>query len=197
MSVVLASSAANQPGGDAQKEQASWTDYVKAYEHAFRTWGRHMETTWFTTSGTDEAAQRADAIKIASMKPFAVLASGTSLNQDTMVAELAAREILVCCYTAITLPKAKALAPYLWGTILGSPEAFEFNFAQYVGTRLNGKNARWAGQTEYQVQPRKFGLVYPDTWTDLSIFTNEFGRLGGKLTDAMVYAYDSSQYAAY
>ena len=56
-----------------------------------------------TTSGTDEAAQRADAIKIASMKPFAVLASSTSLNQDTMVAELAARKILVCCYTAITL----------------------------------------------------------------------------------------------
>jgi hypothetical protein len=189
----------SQSTTDAQRqgERESWNDYVTMFEALFRTWGRKVETTWFVASGTDEAAQRADAIRIAAMKPFAVLGAGVSLNGDVLVQELASRKVLVCCYTAITRARAQALAPYLWGTVLSSPEAYELNLAQYAGRRLVGKPARWAGQTEYKVAPRKFGLIYPDTWTDLSLFQQEFARYGGQLAEAMSYVYDSSQYAAY
>jgi hypothetical protein len=113
------------------------------------------------------------------------------------VQELASRKIIVCCYTAITLAKARALSPYVWGSVLASPEGYQLNLAQYVGRRLAGHPARWAGDTTLKVKPRVFGLLYPDTWTDLHAFNDEFAKSGAKLAVAESYAYDSSQYAAY
>lgn len=186
---------AGQTAAQNQQEAASWADYVTMFEHLFRTWGRHVETVYYTPTGTDDASQHADAIAIADMHPFAAIGLG-ELNQDTLAADLAARHIVVCCYTAITLARAKSLAPYLWGSILPSPEGYELNFAQYVCQRLLGYKAQWAGEADYQIEPRKFGLLYPDTW-DLGVFQSAFSKCGGKLTDSYVYAYESSQYAAY
>jgi hypothetical protein len=186
---------AGQTAAQNQQEAASWADYVTMFESLFRTWGRHVETVYYTPTGTDDASQHADAIAIADMHPFAAIGMG-ELNQDTLATDLAARHIIVCCYTAITLARAKSLAPYLWGSILPSPEGYELNFAQYVCQRLLGYKAQWAGEANYQVETRKFGLLYPDTW-NLSVFQNAFSKCGGKLTDSYVYGYESSQYAAY
>ena len=38
----------------------------------FETWGRDVEIKFLTSSGSDEAAQRADVVAIKAMKPFAV-----------------------------------------------------------------------------------------------------------------------------
>ena len=186
---------AGQTAAQNQQEAASWADYVTMFESLFRTWGRHVETVYYTPTGTDEASQHADAIAIADMQPFAAIGMG-ELNQDTLATDLAARHIVVCCYTAITLARARALAPYLWGSILPSPEGYELNLAQYVCRRLLGHDAQWAGDAGYRVTPRKFGLLYPDTW-DVSVFESAFAKCGGRLTDSYVYAYESSQYAAY
>ena len=186
---------AGQTAAQNQQEAASWADYVTMFEHLFRMWGRQVETVYYTPTGTDDASQHADAIAIADMHPFAAIGMG-ELNQDTLAADLAARHIVVCCYTAITQARAKALAPYLWGSILPSPDGYELNLAQYVCQRLLGKTAHWAGEADYQVEPRKFGLLYPDTW-NLSVFTDALSQCGGKLADSYVYAYESSQYAAY
>ena len=58
-----------------------------------------------------------------------------------------------------TLARTKALGPYLWGINLASPESYELNVAEYMGKRLLGKPAKWAGQPEYQVQTRKVGML--------------------------------------
>lgn len=43
-----------------------------------------------------------------------------------------------------------------------------------------GKKAQWAGDSAMKSQPRKFGIVYPDT-IDISAFVTAFAKYGGKL----------------
>jgi hypothetical protein len=59
---------------------------------------------------------------------------------------------------------------------------------------LWGHPAKWAGQAEYQVTNRSFGLVYPDSWDAgaLAIFTDALGKFGAKVTDAMSYRYGTT-----
>ena len=51
-------------------------DGLAAYEHVFGgtyTYGRDIELEFVTSTGDDEAAQRADAVKVKAEKPFVVL----------------------------------------------------------------------------------------------------------------------------
>ena len=57
-----------------------FSDGLAGYEHAFGkkyTYGRDVDLQFVTSTGDDEAAQRADAIAVTEMKPFAVLDAGT------------------------------------------------------------------------------------------------------------------------
>src|SRR5207237_7086004 len=94
----------------------------------------------------------------------------------------------------ISVKTSLALQPYVWGVTIQPDELVELNSAEYAGKRLVGKTAHWAGQTDYQVLPRKFGLVHPDTW-DVKLFTDAFGKYGGTLTDEISYQ-SGQQYAS-
>ena len=58
----------------------STRDINEIYKYAYETWGRTVEFTFVKTSGGDEAAQRADAVEVAALKPFAVLDEASSIN---------------------------------------------------------------------------------------------------------------------
>ena len=65
--------------------QDVFSDGLAGYEHAFGktyTYGRDVDLQFVTSTGDDEAAQRADAIKVKEMKPFTVLDAGTSRPRD-------------------------------------------------------------------------------------------------------------------
>ena len=47
-------------------------DTLPMFEKTYQQWGRKVDVTVVEQSGTDEAANRADAVKVAAMKPFAV-----------------------------------------------------------------------------------------------------------------------------
>ena len=47
-------------------------DYLLPQMKFYETWGRDIEVKFLTSSGSDEAAQRADVVAIKAMKPFAV-----------------------------------------------------------------------------------------------------------------------------
>ena len=57
-----------------------------------KLWGRKIEYNFVTYSGTDEAAQRADAVTVAAMKPFAVVDSAGGTVFST---EIAKRKIVM------------------------------------------------------------------------------------------------------
>jgi hypothetical protein len=164
---------------------ATWQEVNAAYSRAMRLWGRRIEGTIITQTGSDEVAQRADAVKVASLKPFAVVGFAAA-DVPIFVTELARRGIVVVGNSSISNAMAQKLAPYVWGHTLHADEHILYNAAVYVGRRLVGETAKWAGQSDYQVRPRSFGLVHPESH-DIRIFEDEFARHGGRLAERVGY----------
>jgi hypothetical protein len=67
-----ASTYKNQATGGFSNQRDPIIDADAVYGHSFETWGRKVEYVFVKGSGADETAQRADATKVAAMKPFAV-----------------------------------------------------------------------------------------------------------------------------
>ena len=66
--------AADEPvDREARTIQDAILDAQQALDGRYELWGRKIDYDFVTYSGTDEAAQRADAVKVAAMKPFAVV----------------------------------------------------------------------------------------------------------------------------
>ena len=99
--------------------QGSWEDAV--HDHLlpllefYETWGRDLEVRFFRSSGSDEAAQRSDAVAIKALKPFAavdLLSSGLL----TLEAELASAKI-VTFGTATTSRAGARAGPVPMGSV--------------------------------------------------------------------------------
>lgn len=132
-------------------------------------WGRKLDLQFFEMSGTDEVAQRADAIEIFNkFKPFMVL--DLTIGARPMVvrsAELAARGVMAWDHQP-PWKDSQALAPLRFG--VGHDERlFAEHIAEFAAKSLQGRPAKWAGDASMTVQERKFGLIYPDTW-DIAFF---------------------------
>jgi hypothetical protein len=177
---ALAAGGSQLPKNAATGETGTNKDVVNdtwaAYSHVFETWGRKVEFTFFTSSGYDEAAQRADAVSIKQLKPFAVLDTD-STGLRTLASVLAADKYLVFSYG--TTPKDTLdQAPYRWGR--NDPSGAALNTAEFIGKQLVKGKAKWAGDSEFKSEKRTFGVVYPDGF-DIDVFTKEFAKYGGKL----------------
>jgi hypothetical protein len=153
-------------------------DYLLPLMKYYETWGRDIDVRFVTSSGSDEAAQRADSVKIKAMKPFAVMDFVTA-GLDVLDAEIAKAKIFVYG-DATTTEKALKQAPYRWG--LSDAQSAATNAAEVIGKQLVGKKAQFAGDDSLQKQTRKFGIVYIPTLVDVDRFTSAFGKYGGKLT---------------
>jgi hypothetical protein len=159
---------------------------AESYEHFYQMWGRKVQYVIVDGTGNDEVSERADALTIASLKPFAVVGA----IGNTLIEDLAQRKIITIVL-GVSPPHSliSDLAPYVWSPTQMDAGAIELNAAQYVGKRLLNQPARWAGEAAYQHETRKFALVEPEDW-DVNIFKNEFSKYGGRLTD--VTSYDDS-----
>lgn len=158
-------------------------DYIGAYLPFYETWGRDLDIILYTSSGVDEAAQRADATAILAEKPFAVINFDT-YGLDTLVTQLAQSKTLVHSYAAS--PKETiAQAPYRWGG--NDPDAASVNLAELIGKQLWGKKAQYAGDA-LQGTTRKFGVVMIDDLIDQDLFEETLTKNGGgKVTDYFTY----------
>jgi hypothetical protein len=103
------------------------------------------------------------------------------------VDELSARGIIAI--TGATQPTKFYLdhAPYAWGVQMNEDQAF-VQVAEYIGKRLSGRKARWAGTAVMQQQRRLFGLVYTDNEQQTSksavdTFARELAKYGASLVD--------------
>jgi hypothetical protein len=65
----------NEPGA----ARAALLDENEMFKHVYETWGRTVEYQFVESTGSDETAQRADALAIKAMKPFAVLDLSSSI----------------------------------------------------------------------------------------------------------------------
>ena len=110
--------------------------------HAYETWGRTIELKFVQSSGDDEAAQRADALRVEDHKPFAVLET-TPTGLDVLTTKVAQDGYLVMSNTTTT-DKAFKQQPYRWGQ--ADQVSVAVNAGEFVGKQLVGKKAEYAGE---------------------------------------------------
>ena len=160
VTAALTAAGANNSEPD---QEATVRDYVDLFNKHFQMYGRHVTITVKHGSGDtkDDAAGRADAVDIATrIKPFAVFGSGTT---NAFPAELAARKILCICTTSQPQEFYEKYAPYVGYTPLMASTQGYIHRAEYVGKRLAGRNASYAGEPLMQQRKRVFGLLYYET----------------------------------
>ncbi len=138
--------------------------FIELYETYYELYGRTIELEVFEGTGPseDEVAARADAVTIAEeIKPFAVL--GGPLLTPAFADELAARQVLcIGCTPSQDEQFYAERAPYVWG-VGNNAEQGNTHLAEYIGKRLAGSPAEFAGDPALQTQTRKFGIVYLST----------------------------------
>ncbi len=152
-------------------------DMLLSYLPWFETWGRDIEVKFLESSGPDEAAQRADVVRVKAEKPFAV-ASFIVEGLDVFEAEIANAKIMSWGY-ATTTEEALAQPPYRWGQSDGQGGAV--NVAEVVGKQLVGKKAEYAGGDDLAGETRKFGIVYMPDLIDIDGFEEEFAKYKGEV----------------
>ena len=100
--------AAKQPGATPPIDQASgavgsqedgFRDFFEVYEHWIQTWGRKVTLAFVHPTGADETAQRADALKISEMKPFAVVDVGGTYGGGAVFDSVLARDRIIVITT--------------------------------------------------------------------------------------------------
>lgn len=168
------------------------------------TYGREVKFVDLPASGPgeDDRAMRADAIKIANdIKAFAVI-EGTpdALIPKVLALELAQRGVICMCTSSLTSDFYKENPPYIFGTGLPTATDYAVQIGEFIGKRLAGKNAQWAGPlSNYRNQKRKFGLLYlegvrdkvdPEGKRYAKQVEAELAKYGVKLASSQGYLYD-------
>ncbi|MEA3056930.1 MAG: hypothetical protein QOD30_2362, partial [Actinomycetota bacterium] len=149
-----------------EDQAATMKDYVEYFNKNYETYGRKVKLIVRKGSGDteDDAVGRADALAIATEdKAFAVFGSPVS---NKFVEELAAHHVLCICTTSQPQELYERLSPYIgYTTLMASTQGY-IHRAEYVGKRLKGRLAKWAGTSDgvpLNTKQRKFGLLWYET----------------------------------
>ena len=136
---------------------------VGAYNDLFETYGRtvRIEIVGASGPGSDEAAARADAIRIAEeIGAFAVIGGPTGTN--AYADELADRGVICVCTASQPIENYLNWAPHVWAGLMASTQGYVHR-ADFIANRLAGSPAQYAGDPAIQEQERTFALVWYET----------------------------------
>ena len=165
--------------GDPNAPVDATKDANEINKYVYETWGRTVEFTFVKASGQDEAAQRADAVTVIAMKPFAVLDEASQINTPPVgggaVFQLAAKNAGV----PFVFPDATA------GAGLASRQ-YSLPAAEFIGKQLKGGKAEYADKS-MQDQPRKFGVLYASNF-DIDYFKAQLKKYGVTIASQAAYA---------
>ena len=179
----------NQATGqnDPNAEVLGTIDYNQVFAQSYETWGRSLDLHFVKATGADETSQRADAVAVAAMKPFAVFdAAGLA---QTAGGGVVFRTQLVQRGVPFVYPPA--LPPKV------QTRRWAVNAAEFVGKSLVGRKAKWAGDDAMKRQTRKFGVIYSGFF-DIDYFKAQLKKYGVTLTAEAAYSLpaDASQYSS-
>lgn len=168
-----------------------------------RYFNTHMETyarevvlinVYATGAAGNEAAERADAIKIATDIGSFVNFGSTRV----MAEELAARGIISIFTFETARQFLEGVRGYAFGGLPVLEEHYE-HIAEFWARRLAGRKARFAGDAVLQASDRKFGLLWIDGSNGRvdegfkrarNYFVKELARHGIRLTEEVAYNFD-------
>jgi hypothetical protein len=156
----------------------STTDINEILKYVYETWGRTVELTFVKTSGPDEAAQRADAVQIAAMKPFAVLDEATAIGTPPVGGGAVFEQALKNAGVPFVLPQNTQPKP--------TSRQYSLLAAEFIGKQLKGGKAEYAGDS-LKNEPRRFGVLHASNF-DLAYFEKELAKYGVKIASDAEYA---------
>ena len=202
MSALVTAAGVSDPPEDVRRTIDVLTRYFNQH---YETYGREVELVYVTGSGatTDDQAMRADAIHIArDIGAFAVIAYGEPQAFD----EEAVAQGLICIPCGLSPPRAfyESARGLAFG---GFPpnEVYYQHMAEYIGKRLAGANAKWAGDEVFQSQERRFGLIWvensplaggppdPERKAAVDFYKRELAKYGVTLAADVGYQFDLSR----
>jgi hypothetical protein len=171
------------------------------FNEYYETYGRKVELVVYESTGiaTDEVTARADAVRIAEdFEPFAVI--GGPVLTNAFADELAARDILCISCTPGQEPNwYEERDPYVWGLAIGAEQARQ-QATEFITKQLAGKNAEYAGDPDFQAQPRKYGHVYLESSASSTAIAEEFVNNleadGVEISELLPYALDPASIQA-
>lgn len=183
-------------------------DQLRHYSNLhYETYGREIVFMDVEASGASESeeAMRADAIKITNdIKPFAVIDGNPAAPMPNILAqELARRGVLCLCTTSVSSQFYNELPPAIFSS-LPTIDEYAGQTAEYIGKKLAGKNAEFAGDElnplqDFKNTPRKYGLIYlngargkvdPEGARARDAMIRELARYGIQLSSQVGYIYD-------
>ena len=190
---VQAALTAANAANSTEEQTATFNAYIDYFNTHYQLYGRKVRISIVDGSGAaeDDAAAKADAIIVADKKPFAVI-GGTAINGFTTT--IAQRKILCICTVSQPQEYYESLAPYAGYTTLMSSTQGYMQRAEYIGKRLGGRNAKWAGNAVFQQTKRVFGLLYYETADQsyklgVDSFERELAKYNVKLKTRLAFQY--------
>jgi hypothetical protein len=153
---------------DEPAKVAQIMDTLRRYSNQhYQTYGREVVFVDYPASGPseNEEAMKRDAINIAAKNPFAVIVGDPAAPMPTVLfRDLAQRNILCMCSVSLSEEFYSSLPPMIWSS-LPSINLYAKHTAEYIGKRLAGKPAKFAGDElnpsqGFRTKTRKFGLIY-------------------------------------
>ena len=196
---ILQNVALQRSGSDESlaNEATTVQQYIHFFEAHYETYGRKVKLVVVKASGApdDDAAGRADAIKVASeVKAFASF--GGPGQTEAYAQELSARHVLCLgdCMLASSQSFVDQRAPYVWLT-LPAVDQSAVHWSSFISRELNGHPAEFAGDTAFTTRTRVFGLVrFDESFAGFQQAGREFVNLlqhdGVKLAAEVPYELD-------
>ncbi len=179
-------------GANGRSENATYDDDA-LLSSVYNLWGRTIKYEFVTSTGSDEAAQRADAIAVLQKKPFGVIdlaslaPAGQNGGGQIFDAAIAAGKVPA---NPTPLTVAQTYAPY------------EAITGEFVAKNASTGNAIYAGDALKNTK-RKIGIIYPSgtLGVDPQDFVKAYDKYGGpKIDSANIVAFtvpdDASQLSA-
>ncbi len=155
----LASTISSAAGTSAQA-LATAAAYVAMFNHVYELYGRHINLIPFTASGADAdpVAAHADAVTVA--QQFHAFASINGPGETSAYQDELARLHVLCmaCGDSSTNGQIQQNAPYQWAN-LPTADTSLYETIGYLLTKLNGKDAIWAGEPSFHSRKRQFIVV--------------------------------------
>ena len=143
---------------DAEESLRGMLEYYETY---YETYGRSVNLIFYEGTGliSDAVSARADAVKIAEeYDPFMVWNGPTLTN--AFEDELVSRGIAcLSCGPSQTIDYYRENDPLAWAFGMSGVQA-NLLASEYVGKQLAGRNAVYAGDSDYQNSPRVFGRLW-------------------------------------
>ncbi|HET6948774.1 MAG TPA: hypothetical protein VFI47_00260 [Acidimicrobiales bacterium] len=199
---ATATAITDEIAGDAAPTDEENSQYrqqiVDAYDDLYETYGREVRIVEVEATGgaADDAAARADAIRIADdIGAFAAI--GGPAQTNIYAEELANRGVLCLCVTGQPNEVYEELAPYAWGATMSSTQGYVHR-ADFVTSQLAGEPAEFAGDPAFRSEERTFAVVYYETAAGdrkaaVDFFADRLAEDGVELADQIPYILDLSR----